>query len=100
MVDNSNMQSPEERVRTKRTLRELYLKYYAGYEQKRQKFGVTVANRKNGRKKIYLYPLYLTLRGQKRTDEEILVEFKKVSPEYSDKYLLDKIKFFHSKKAV
>ena len=90
----------ENKAETKRHIHELYIKYYGDAQKKREKFGVTVTDRKNGLKKVYLYPLYLTLRGQHRTDEEILVEFKKVADTRSEKYLRDKIKFFHSKKAA
>lgn len=88
--------SPRDKV--KRSVHDLYVKYYEKGKAKREKIGITVTQRRNGLKKVYLYPLYLTLRNQKKTDEDILVEFKKVAETRSEKYLRDKIKYFHGKK--
>jgi hypothetical protein len=43
--------------------------------------------------RLFLFPIFLKLRGEEKTDEEILAEFKNISDK-TDSYLKAKIKFF------
>jgi len=84
----------------KQTITKLYKEYYGeGTTKKHNKTGVMVSKKPSNTDKarVFLYPLFIQLRTQKKTDEEILQVFLKHS-DRKEGALRRKIRIFKRRK--